>query len=82
MPSPRENIFAALNARLSVLPATARCGDVPPERVPAEGLLILHDGETGEPELRERCTECCGNETENGRGSGIHHSCGRCNLRF
>jgi len=51
MPSPRETILAALHARLSALPATALRGEVLPERLPAEGLLILRDGEPGEPEL-------------------------------
>jgi hypothetical protein len=51
MPTPRESILAALHARLSVLPATVLRGDVLPERVPAEGLLILRDGEPGEPEV-------------------------------
>ena len=51
MPSPRETILAALNARLSALPATALRGEVLPERVPADGLLILRDGEPGEPEV-------------------------------
>ena len=41
--------LTALHARLSTLPATALRGDVLPERVPAEGLLILRDGEPGEP---------------------------------
>ena len=49
MPTPRETILTALLARLSALPATALRGDVLPERVPAEGLLILRDGEPGEP---------------------------------
>jgi len=51
MPSPRETILAALHARLSALPAAALRGEVLPERVPAEGLLILRDGEPGEPEV-------------------------------
>ncbi|GHE01031.1 acyl-CoA transferase [Defluviimonas sp. 20V17] len=51
MPTPRETILAALHARLSALPATVLRGDVLPERVPAEGLLILRDGEPGEPEV-------------------------------
>jgi hypothetical protein len=51
MPAPREAILAALHARLSALSATALRGDVLPERVPAEGLLILRDGEPGEPEV-------------------------------
>ena len=51
MPTPRETILAALHARLSALPATALRGDLLPERVPAEGLLILRDGEPGAPEV-------------------------------
>ena len=51
MPTTRETILAALHARLSVLPATALRGEVLPERVPAEGLMILRDGEPGEPEV-------------------------------
>jgi hypothetical protein len=51
MPTTRETILAALHARLSALPATALRGDVLPERVPAAGLLILRDGEPGEPEV-------------------------------
>jgi hypothetical protein len=51
MPTPRETILAALHARLSALPASALRGDVLPERVPADGLLILRDGEPGEPEV-------------------------------
>ena len=51
MPTPRETILAALHARLSALPATALRGDVLPERVPAAGLMILRDGEPGEPEV-------------------------------
>ena len=51
MPTIRETILAALHARLSALPATALRGEVLPERVPAEGLLILRDGEPGEPEV-------------------------------
>ena len=51
MPTLRETILAALHARLSALPATALRGEVLPERVPASGLLILRDGEPGEPEV-------------------------------
>ena len=51
MPTSRETILVALLARLSVLPATALRGDVLPERVPTGGLLILRDGEPGEPEV-------------------------------
>jgi hypothetical protein len=51
MPTPRETILTALHARLLALPAPALRGDVLPERVPAAGLLILRDGEPGEPEV-------------------------------
>ena len=51
MPTLRETILTALNKRLSALPATVLRGDVLPERVPAAGLLILRDGEPGEPEV-------------------------------
>ena len=49
MPTPRETILAALHARLSALPATALRGEVLPERVPTAGLMILRDGDPGEP---------------------------------
>ena len=51
MPTPRETILIALHARLSTLPAKAMRGEVLPERVLANGLLILRDGEPGEPEV-------------------------------
>lgn len=51
MPTARETILAALHMRLSALPATALRGDVVPERVPPAGLLILRDGEPGDPEV-------------------------------
>ena len=51
MLSARETILAALYARLSVLPAKVLRGDVLPERIPTEGLLILRDGDPGEPEV-------------------------------
>ena len=51
MPTPRETILIALHARLSMLPATALRGDVLPERIPTDGLLILRDGDPGEPEV-------------------------------
>ena len=51
MPTPRETILAALLARLSALPATTLRGEVLPERIPAAGLLILRDGDPGEPEV-------------------------------
>jgi hypothetical protein len=49
--SVREIILTALYARVSELPATALRGEVLPERVPALGLLILRDGEPGDPEV-------------------------------
>ena len=49
--SARETILSALHVRLSMLPAAALRGDVLPERVPTDGLLILRDGEPGEPEV-------------------------------
>ena len=51
MPTPRATILVALHARLSALPATTLRGEVLPERVPTQGLLILRDGEPGEPEV-------------------------------
>lgn len=51
MATARETILAALHTRLSTLPATTLRGEVLPERVPAAGLLILRDGEPGEPEV-------------------------------
>ncbi len=51
MPTPRETILAALHVWLSALPVTVLRGEVLPERGPAESLLILRDGEPGEPEV-------------------------------
>jgi len=51
MPATRVTILSALRARLSALPANALRGEVLPERVPTEGLLILRDGEPGDPEV-------------------------------
>jgi len=50
-PTTRETVLAALRTLLQTLPATTLRGDVLPERVPTEGLLILRDGEPGEPEV-------------------------------
>jgi hypothetical protein len=49
MPSHRESVLAALHALLQTQPAPVLRGEVLPERVPAAGLLILRDGEPGEP---------------------------------
>jgi len=51
MPNQRETILTALHARLSALPGNALRGEVLPERIPTEGLLILRDGEPGEPDV-------------------------------
>ena len=51
MPSIRETILQALHAALQTQPAPVLRGEVLPERVPATGLLILRDGDPGEPEV-------------------------------
>ena len=51
MPTTRETILAALQARLQPLAAVALRDDVLPERIPASGLIILRDGQPGEPEV-------------------------------
>ena len=51
MPSKRENILAALHARLRTLAAPVLRGDVLPERIPPTGLIILRDGKPGDPEV-------------------------------
>jgi hypothetical protein len=49
LPTTRETILSALHALLQTQPAPVLRGEVLPERVPATGLLILRDGEPGEP---------------------------------
>ena len=51
MPTTRETILTTLHARLDTLDATALRGEVLPERVPADGLITLRDGDPGEPEV-------------------------------
>ena len=51
MPTTRETILAALNARLQSLAATVLRDEVLPERIPPAGLIILRDGQPGEPEV-------------------------------
>lgn len=52
MTSTREQILAALLQRLqSGLAATVRRNEVLPEKVPAAGLVILRDGDPGEPDV-------------------------------
>jgi hypothetical protein len=49
MPTTRETILSALHAALQSQPAPVLRGEVLPERVPPAGLLILRDGDPGEP---------------------------------
>jgi hypothetical protein len=51
MPSIRETVLSALHALLQTQPAPVLRDDVLPERVPAAGLLILRDGDPGEPSV-------------------------------
>ena len=51
MPTTRETILAALHARLQILAATLLRDEVLPERIPPAGLIILRDGQPGEPEV-------------------------------
>ena len=51
MATQRELVLAALHARLQSLPATVLRGEILPERIPASGLIILRDGNPGEPEV-------------------------------
>lgn len=51
MPSIRETVLAALNARLQPLAALVLRDEVLPERIPPAGLIILRDGQPGEPEV-------------------------------
>ncbi|EIE53007.1 hypothetical protein C357_00794 [Citreicella sp. 357] len=47
----RETILTALHARLQSLAATVLRDEVLPERIPPAGLIILRDGQPGEPEV-------------------------------
>jgi len=51
MPTLRETILAALHARLQPLAALVLRDEVLPERIPTAGLIILRDGQPGEPEV-------------------------------
>lgn len=51
LPTTRETVLAALHARLQPLAALTLRNDVLPERIPAAGLIILRDGQPGEPEV-------------------------------
>ncbi len=49
MPTTRETVLQALHSLLQTQPAPVLRGEILPERVPAAGLLILRDGDPGEP---------------------------------
>jgi len=51
MASVRESILQRLLAELQVVQGAAVRGEVLPERIPPGGLLILRDGDPGEPEV-------------------------------
>lgn len=51
MPTTRGTVLAALHARLQTLAAHTLRDEVLPERIPAAGLIILRDGQPGEPEV-------------------------------
>ena len=51
MPTTRETTLVALHARLQPLAALTLRDEVLPERIPAVGLIILRDGQPGEPEV-------------------------------
>ena len=51
MPTTRGTILAALLARLQPLAALVLRDEILPERIPAAGLIILRDGQPGEPEV-------------------------------
>ncbi len=51
MPTTRELVLAALYARLQPLAALTLREEVLPERIPTAGLIILRDGQPGEPDV-------------------------------
>ena len=52
LPSRREQVLAALAQRLqNHLTASVRRNEALPERIPGEGLVILRDGDPGEPDV-------------------------------
>lgn len=51
MPTTREAVLTALHARLQSLAALTLLDEVLPERIPTAGLIILRDGQPGEPEV-------------------------------
>jgi hypothetical protein len=52
MASKREEVLQALHARLQSVPLVkVERNRLRPERLPPEGLIILRDGDVGEPEI-------------------------------
>ena len=51
MPTTRELVLTALQARLHPLAALTLRDEVLPERIPIAGLIILRDGQPGEPDV-------------------------------
>jgi hypothetical protein len=52
LPSKREQVLAALVARVDAgFAATVRRNEALPERIPSEGLVIVRDGDPGEPDV-------------------------------
>jgi hypothetical protein len=51
MSTTREAVLAALHAGLQPLAAVVLRDEVLPERIPAAGLIVLRDGQPGEPEV-------------------------------
>ena len=51
MPTTRETTLVALHTRLQPLAALVLRDEVLPERIPPAGLIILRDGQPGEPEV-------------------------------
>ena len=49
--SKREIVLNALFERLSTLDVTAKRNDLLPQKIPDGGLVILRDGDVGEPEI-------------------------------
>ncbi len=51
MSTSRETVLTALSARLQSLAALVLRDEVLPERIPPSGLIILRDGQPGEPDV-------------------------------
>lgn len=51
MPTTRETVLTALHERLQSLAALTLRDEVLPERIPTTGLIILRDGQPGDPEV-------------------------------